>query len=314
MRIGTLGYVGGQGIKSIGRNKMFTIACIATTSACIFMFGLFFALALNMQNFVRMAERTVAITVLFDEEINQAQIDHIGERLRIHEDVREVNYISADEAWERFKNDFFADSPELAGGFDNPLASSNSFEVFLQIPDYEEGFIFGNRSVAAIQRGLVEYAKSLNGVRLVNHSDAIVNVLSTINTLIGLASGALILILLGISMFLISNIVKIGIAVRKEEIAIMKYIGAKDFVVRSPFVIEGLILGLIGAAIPLIILFLLYDVVVLYLNTRFEILHNIVDFLPILLVYRYLLPIGVILGVGIGFFGSYLTVKKHLRV
>ena len=105
-----------------------------------------------------------------------------------------------------------------------------------------------------------------------------------------------------------------GITVRKEEIAIMKYIGAKDFVVRSPFVLEGLIIGIFGAAIPLVLLYFLYEKAVEYVMTRFSILQNIIDFLPVTAVYRYLLPIGIIMGIGIGFLGSFFTVRKHLKV
>ena len=94
----------------------------------------------------------------------------------------------------------------------------------------------------------------------------------------------------------------------------MKYIGAKDFVVRSPFVIEGLIMGIFGAIIPLALLYVLYGKAVEYVLTKFKILNNIIDFLPVTSVYRYLLPIGILLGVGIGFIGSYFTVRKHLKV
>ena len=105
-----------------------------------------------------------------------------------------------------------------------------------------------------------------------------------------------------------------GITVRKEEIAIMKYIGAKDFVVRSPFVIEGLIMGFFGAVIPLLLLYMLYEKAVLYIMEKFSILQNIINFLPVSDVYRYLLPIGLVLGIGIGFIGSFFTVRKHWKV
>ena len=120
--------------------------------------------------------------------------------------------------------------------------------------------------------------------------------------------------MLGVSIFLISNTVTMGITVRREEIAIMKYIGAKDFMVRSPFVIEGLIMGLVGAILPLVLLYFLYGKAIEYIMSKFSILNNIIEFLPVVDVYRYLLPIGLALGVGIGFAGSYFTVRKHLKV
>ena len=158
------------------------------------------------------------------------------------------------------------------------------------------------------------FAGSLDGVRRVNKSDLVVNMLSSVNVLVAYISVAIILILFGVSIFLISNTVAMGITVRKEEIAIMKYIGAKDFVVRSPFVIEGLIIGLVGALIPLGLLYVLYGKAVAYIMEKFAILNNIIDFLPVASVYRYLFPVGLGLGVGIGFLGSYFTVRKHLKV
>lgn len=316
MRISTLGYVGKQGVKSIWRNKMFSLASIATMSACIFLFGLFFSIIVNFQYIIRSAEEGVAITVFFDDDATEDQIKAIGQELEARDDVAKVTYVSADQAWEDFQKDYFGDNPELAEGFkdDNPLAGSNNYEVYMKTSDDDQNLVAKSKSLSATQQDLVKYAQSLDGVRQVNKSDVVANTLSSVNMLVAYVSIAIIAILLGVSIFLISNTVTTGIAVRKEEIAIMKYIGAKDFVVRSPFVIEGLIIGVFGAAIPLALLYMLYDKAVAYVMTRFSILKNIITFLPVQNVYIYLLPIGLVMGIGIGFFGSFFTVRKHLRV
>ncbi len=316
MRISTVGYVGKQGVKNIWRNKMFSLASIATMSACIFLFGLFFSIIVNFQYIIRTAEEGVAITVFFEEDATQAQKDKIGEELESHEGVGEVKYVSAEEAWEEFQKQYFGDNPELAEGFkdDNPLADSDNYEVYMKTTDDEEGLLARSRSLSETQKELVSFAQKLDGVRDVNKSDVVANTLSSVNTLVAVVSIAIIIILFGVSIFLISNTVTMGITVRKEEIAIMKYIGAKDFVVRSPFVIEGLIIGIFGAAIPLTLLFFLYDKAVQYIMERFSILQNIIDFLPVGTVYQILLPIGIVMGIGIGFLGSFFTVRKHLKV
>ncbi len=316
MRISTLGYVGKQGVKNIWRNKMFSLASIATMSACIFLFGLFFAIIVNFQYIIRTAEEGVAITVFFDEDATDAQKEAIGEALQDHEGVSRVHYVSADEAWEEFQEQYFGDNPELAEGFknDNPLASSDNYEVYMETTDDNENLIARSRSLSSTQNDLVKFAQGLDGVREVNKSDVVANTLSSVNMLVAYVSIAIIAILLGVSIFLISNTVTMGITVRKEEIAIMKYIGAKDFVVRSPFVLEGLIIGIFGAAIPLILLYFLYERAVEYVMTKFSILQNIIDFLPVTKVYQYLLPIGLLMGIGIGFLGSFFTVRKHLKV
>lgn len=316
MRISTVGYVGKQGVKNIWRNKMFSLASIATMSACIFLFGLFFAIIVNFQYIIRTAEEGVAITVFFDEDATDEQKDAIGQALEEHEGVSRVHYVSADEAWEEFQEQYFGDNPELAEGFrnDNPLASSDNYEVYMETKDDNENLIARSRSLSSTQNELVEFAQGLDGVREVNKSDVVANTLSSVNMLVAYVSIAIIAILLGVSVFLISNTVTMGITVRKEEIAIMKYIGAKDFVVRSPFVLEGLIIGIFGAAIPLVLLYFLYERAVEYVMKKFSILQNIIDFLPVTRVYQYLLPIGLLMGIGIGFLGSFFTVRKHLKV
>ena len=302
MRISTFGYSMKQGVKNIGRNKMFSIASIATMSACIFLFGLFFSIVVNFNYIVKKAEEGVAITVFFHEETTQAAKDKIGDQLRNAEGVLEVNYVSAEKAWETFKDDYFKESVDLADGFksDNPLGNSDNYEVYM--------------ADVSKQKDVVEFAKSLQGVRKVNKSDIVAKTLTSVNKLVGYVSVTIIAILLAVSVFLISNTVTMGITVRREEIAIMKYIGAKDGFVRAPFVIEGLLIGVVGAVIPLLLLYFMYDKAVTYIMTKFSLLNNIVDFLPVFDVYKTLLPVGIALGVGIGFIGSFFTIRKHLKV
>ena len=95
--------------------------------------------------------------------------------------------------------------------------------------------------------------------------------------------------------------------------AIMKYIGAKDAFVRAPFMLEGVLIGLIGAAIPLFLLYFAYGKVIAYIAEKFAVLTTFIDFLPVTELYKTLLPVGLALGVGIGFLGSFLTTKKHLK-
>ena len=302
MRISTIGYQTKQGFKNIGRNKMFSVASIATMAACIFLFGIFFSIVTNFRYMVQKAEEGVAITVFFDEEATDAQIKKIGDELKSQGGVLKVNFISADEAWDSFKDEYFGDAKELADGFkdDNPLSGSDNYEVYM--------------SDVSKQKDVVSYAEKLDGVSKVNKSDVVAKTLTSVNRLIYYVSIVLIGILLAVSIFLISNTVTMGITVRREEIAIMKYIGAKDGFVRAPFIIEGLVIGLIGAVIPLVILYFVYDKAVAYVMTKFSLLNNIIEFLPVTTVYRTLLPVGLILGVGIGFIGSAFTIRKHLRV
>lgn len=302
MRISTVGYTMKQGVKNIGRNKLFSLASVATMAACIFLFGLFFSVILNFNYIVKKAEEGVAITVFFEENLEDSKVEAIGDALRDRDDVLKVTYVSADEAWDTFKDEYFGESKDLAEGFkdDNPLAGSDNYEVYMK--DVES------------QKEVVKFAEGLDGVRKVNKSDVVAKTLSSVNKLILYVSAVIILILLIVTVFLISNTVTIGITVRKEEIAIMKYIGAKDYFVRGPFIVEGILIGLVGAAIPLAGLYVVYDKAIDYIMTRFSILNNILDFMPVWDVYKILLPTGLLLGVGIGFVGSFFTIRKHLKV
>lgn len=279
---------------------MFSLASVATMAACIFLFGCFFSVVMNFRYIVHKAEEGVAVTVFFDENTTEADISQIGKLLSERSEVGEVNYVSADEAWESYQKEYFGEDTQLAEGFkdDNPLADSDHYEVYL--------------NDVAKQDALVKYIQGIEGVRKVNYSSAVANTLSDVNILIGYISVAVIVVLLAVAVFLISNTITIGISVRKEEIAIMKLIGATDFFVRSPFIIEGAIIGLVGSAIPLIAVYYLYRNVVSFVLERFTILS--LDFIPVGHIFSYLVPVSLIIGLGVGLLGSITTIRKHLRV
>ena len=299
MRFSTLIYTIKQGIVNIFRNKWYSLASMATISACLFMFGIFYSLVANFQYIVKEAQDGVAVTVFFEEGISDERIAEIGSLIEKRAEVSHVNFVSADAAWESFKDDYLG---EYADGFgdDNPLPNSANYEVYL--------------NDVSMQDSLVTYVESLDGVRRVNRSEVTANTLSGMNKLIGYASAGIIAILLAVSIFLISNTVTIGISFRKEEINIMKYIGATDFFVRAPFVIEGILIGLAGSVLPLAIIYVIYNNVIAYVSTRFSMLSQLLKFLTVDQVFQVLMPISLIIGIGIGFFGSFSTVRKHIRV
>ncbi len=302
MKISTHIYNVGQGLKNVWRNKMFSLASIATMTACIFLFGIFYSLGTNFQSMVKTAEEGVAVTVFFTEGTSQARIDEIGKEISKRPEVANYEFISAEQAWADYQEEYFGDNPELAAGFadDNPLANSANYEIYL--------------SDVAMQSTLVSYLEGLDGVRQVNKSEVAAKTLTDINKAITIVSMAIVIILLAVSIFLISNTVMVGISVRREEIAIMKLIGAKDAFVRQPFVVEGIFIGLIGSAIPLILLYFIYGRVIKYAASEFNFLSNMVTFIPVETIFKTLVPISLLLGIGIGWIGSRVTLHKHLRV
>ncbi len=299
MRFSTFFYTLKQGIINIFRNKWYSLASIATISACLLMFGVFYSVVANFQYIVKMAQEGVSVTVFFDEGLSDDRIAEIGDIINARPEVARTNFVSADEAWESFKEDYLG---EYADGFgdDNPIADSANYEVYLK--DVSK------------QDDLVKYLQGVDGVREVNHSEITANTLSGMNKLVSYVSLGIIGILLAVSVFLISNTVTIGISVRKEEIGIMKYIGATDFFVRAPFVIEGVLIGVLGCVVPLITIYFIYNKVIDYLSTRFTMLSQLLKFLSVEQIFQILIPVSLAIGIGIGFIGSFSTVRKHIRV
>ena len=301
MRISTFFYTLKQGIINIFRNKWFSLASIATISASLFILGLFYAVILNFQNIVHTAEEGVSVTIFFQEGTTEERMQEIGAQIEARDDVTRVEFTSADEAWEFYKENFIPE--EYSDGFpegDNPLENAASYEIFME--DISQ------------QSELVAYLESIPEIREVNQSALAASTLTGVNALGAYVSAGIIIILILVSMFLINNTVTIGISVRKEEINIMKYIGATDFFVRAPFVIEGILIGIFGSILPLAGIYVMYNNVLEFINNRFSILSGLLQFLPVNEVYRTMVPVVVLIGVGIGFLGSFFTVRKHLRV
>lgn len=303
MRISTFWFCLKQGIVNICRNIWFSLASTAIISACIFLFCVFFSIVTNIEYMVVTAESSMGITVFFDESLSEEEIGAIGEKIGREKsaEIRDMKFISEEEAWESFKTEYFGENSELAEGFagDNPLTGSSSYEIYL----YD----------IAGQGPMVQYLETIPGVRKVNYSNSAAAGLSSFNRILTLLFGVIIAMLLAVAVFLISNTISVAAAFRKNENKIMRLIGATNFMIRAPFVVEGTLLGLIGAAIPLGAMFVLYQRTVDYVVERFQILSGIIRFLPIKDIYPEMALISVALGGGLGFAVSFLTIRKHLR-
>ena len=302
MRISTFWYCLKQGIINICRNILFSLASIATISACIFLFCLFFALIANVQNVAKTAETTVGITVFFDEDMPEEQILAAGDGIRGWEEVREAQYISAAQAWENFKTDYFEGMEELAEGFadDNPLSGSASYEIFLN--NIEE------------QDKIVERLEGMEGVRKVRYSSTAVAGLTSAGKMVGAMSAVIICVLLAVAVFLISNTISVAAAFRRRENEIMRLIGATNYMIRAPFVVEGVLLGALGAAVPLAGMYVLYQKAVIYIGEHYQMLAGMFEPIPLGDIFPYMAAAAGCLGAGIGFFVSYFTIHRHLKV
>ena len=302
MRISTFAYCVKQGIVNICRNILFSLASMATISACIFLFCLFFAIAANVRNAALTAQNTLGITVFFDDGLDDESIAALGDQIASWGEVREMIFTSAQEAWESFKEVYFQGDEELAASFeeDNPLAGSASYTIYLN--DIES------------QSRVVSRLNAMDGVRKVNSSDIAAMGLSTAGKIVGILSLVMIAVLLAVAVFLISNTISTAAAFRRRENEIMRLIGATNFMIRAPFVVEGVLLGLLGALIPLGGMYILYGRAVSYMTSHFQIVTDVFEPLSMGILFPYMAGVAMCLGVGIGFFVSFFTIRRHLRV
>lgn len=291
-----------QGVKSMYHNRLFTLASIGTIATCLFIFGVFFFLLTNFQSTVNKVERTVGITIFFKEGITDKEIKDIGNKLKARPEVDHIEYTSAEQAWENCKEDMFSGNQDLIDTFgeDNPLENSASYDIYL--------------SDLSKQQDMVNYLQKMEGVRQINSSLETANNMIAINRLVTAVCSILIGILIFVSLFLIHTTLKIGIAVRKEEIAVMRLIGASDYVIRSPFMVEGITMGLVGSAIPLGVLYILYKKCMDYMAEHYAGISSWINFVSVKEEFSQLIPAALAIGVGMGVAASYFTVRKHLRV
>ena len=244
MKVSRFFYCVKQGLKNIIRNRTFSLASVATMTCCLFLFGVFFCLLFNFREIMASAETSVGVTTFFNDGVTEDKIMEIKTAIELRDEVESVEYVSADQAWDQFKGIYFNGEGNTEAmknlESDNPLVGSDSLTIYLKD--------------TSKQQELVDYLNTIPEVRRVNASKSLADSFTNFSRLLGYASLGIIVILVAVAIFLISNTVTIGITVRKEEIAIMKYIGATDMFVKGPFYVEGIVIGLVGSVIPVVYL------------------------------------------------------------
>ena len=298
-KIRTLFYCIGQGIRSIWKNRVYSLASAGTITACLLLLGVFYFVIANFNYAVESAESLVGITVFFEEGTTEEQILETKEKIRMRAEVADVVYISAAEAWENYKAESLNEELSATFGSDNPLEDSASLEVSL--------------SDVSMQKILVRHVESMEYVRKVNHSESIAESFDGIKTLLWIISISLIAILVAVAVFLIRTTISTGINVRREEISIMSIIGATDFFIRAPFVVEGAIIGILGSVLPIGILYLVYGEVIRTLKEQFDSVFTAMNFIDRTKIMQQFIPLALIFSLGIGIVASHITAKRQIR-
>lgn len=299
MRPSSIRYYFKEGFTGLLKNRLMTVASIATVAACIFIIALSCCLIGNLSSVLNQIEDTIGIAVFLDDDLNSEEINKISDELKAIPHVTMVTYISPDEALDDLKEEWEAD--DILDGLDgenNPL--SHSFEVSL------EGIEF--------QSDVLKEIQGVAGIRNVRHAQTETEILLKLNKVFSIVGVAVVALLAIISVVIIMNTIKISVYTRRTEINIMKFVGATDWFIRWPFIIEGVLIGLLGASIPMAVSWPLYTKIVQLLYQYFPVVQNIATLLDANVIFSKLIPVSLVVGALLGMFGSVSSIHKYLRV
>lgn len=302
MSLRTLGYSFSKGLQNMFKNGWMSVISIMTIAVNVFVIIVFYTVVTNVDFMMTEFEKNIGVAVFFEKNTTEEQILELKAKMEKRAEVYRVEYISAAEAWESFKSQYFDQREELLTGFgeDNPLAESASLQISL--------------ADISKQGTLVQVLKAENIVRYVRETRDVTYVVEAVNKLVTYISIGLLTILILLALFLISNTIRLAVTLRNEEIGIMRYIGARNMMIRGPFLVEGILIGLIGASIPLILFYYVYPDVVIQIQKSYAILSDYLIFLSRDRILQTLIPIALLSGAGIGYLGSRFTVGKYLKV
>ena len=299
MKFRSIKYFFSEAFSGVIRNRLMSIASIGTVAACIFMIVISYCALTNVDYMLTQIEESIGIAVFLEEDVNSDKVLEINDQLVNMDHVESVSYISPEDALQEMKESW--DAEEILAGFDesnNPLTSS--FEVSLDDIQY--------------QSDVVSKIEQIEGVRKIRSSETETEFLVKIADFLRLIGSVLILALAAISVVIITNTVKLSVFTRRTEISIMKYVGATDWFIRWPFVIEGIITGLVGAAIPIIVAWPLYNKLIDVIYAQIPMIRSIVTFKFGIDIFSVLLPVSLAFGALLGVLGSNISLRKHLNV
>jgi len=296
LKVRHLKYYMQEVMKSLVRNKIMTLTSIATVSACIIIVIATYAVAVNVNHLLSYFENTVGITVFLENFLADDQVENMHGQIAAMPNVASVDFISSEQALEDF-----------VGGFDEDMR-----ELILELsPNLRRSF-FINLYDIRFQQELITSIERMHGIGTINHAATLTDILINVNSFLGLFNLLVIVVLAILSVVIITNTIKLTVNNRRNEIIIMKYVGATDWFIKCPFMIEGIVIGVIGAILPLIAAWVAYDHVVAAMTGL-----PIVGYLPFrsaIEVFPLLVPIILVLGAAIGIFGSITSMRKYLSV
>jgi len=288
-----------EAMRGFARNKLMSITSIATVAACLFIVIASYAIASNVNHILAYIETSVGITIFIDDDLTDTQADILYESIAEMDHVASVYFISPEEALINLSEALGdVDDILLTLLYDNPLR--RSFTIYLEDIRF--------------QREAVEILRNLYGVVNMSEAADVTDLLVTANNFVSIFSFVIILILGVLAVVIITNTIKLAVNSRRNEIIIMRYIGATDWFIKWPFVIEGVLIGIIGAVIPITLTWMGYSNLVASFGGDDSVLMWPLPFLSAAQIFPIFAPVTIILGAIMGLLGSISSMRKYLGV
>lgn len=295
MKLSTSEYFIKEVYTSFKRNIWMTLASIFTVVLSLFILGFFSIVILNLNKMADTLESQVQISVYLKDDLSQEEIDETKETLSKIEGLQDIKFITREEAMENFK-ERLGDQQFLLDALDDTNPLPDSFSLTVTSPQQV--------------KTIADTATALDSVESASYSQDIINHLFNLTHLIRLIGVALIILLTGAAIFIISNTIRLTVFARRKEIAIMKYVGATDWFIRWPFLLEGICLGFIGGGLATIFLYIVYNQVT-------QEIYEAMAFFPLIPQHPFIDYISLailVTGIIIGALGSTISLKRFLKV
>ena len=300
MKYNILGYLIGEGFSNVFKNKKSTGASLMIMCATMIIFGIFLMLGENINHFVKEIESAQGIQVFIKNEAPQDQVEELGEKIRNLDGVSTTQFVSKEDALNQMKEKF-GDKQDLLEGYEG---ENNIFTA-----SYVVTLTDLNQS-----KSIQDQILTFENVKKITSKDETVTTLIDLANGIKIVTGVILALLIIISIFIISNTIKLTVHARRKEISIMKYVGATNGFIRWPFIVEGMIIGLIASAISIVIVGIAYSFVAKQLvNSQFMQVINM-SLISFGDMFNSIILVYMLLGIGIGALGSVISMRKYLKV
>ena len=300
MRPSTIRYFLKEGFSGLKKNLLMTVASIIAVAACISIMSFSYCVVSNLQYMLDQMEDSIGISVFLKGDLTREDIENMKTTISGLDHVTNVTYISPADALDQLKEQWGADEDIFIGLDDTNNPLSHSFQVELDQIESQDAVLAELQKIEGVDK--VEYGQSLSEMLM-----SVSNVFQV--------AGILVMLVLGvISVMIIINTIRISVMNRRVEINIMKYVGATDWFIRWPFIIEGIIIGLIGAILPMLVGMPMYGKTVSLFYNHIPFVENFVRFRVVGDVFSFVLPAALIFGILLGVVGSVTSIRKHLQV